>query len=215
MLSDEAGETQDEEESQAGPADSRGPSNAFADWAAAHPKTFTIGIWTVVGAAIAFGTFMWATDRLELQNVGYAGILAVNLIGSASVIVPVPGLAVVCGAAPGDVGLNPVLLGLAGGFGSTIGELSGYLAGYGGNVFVQRSKHYERFRGLVVRNGGMALFVLSVIPNPLFDIAGIAAGSLRYPLRKFLLYVLAGKVIKFIAVAYACRQGIDWVIRLT
>lgn len=215
MLSDEAGETQGEEESQSGPADSRGPSNAFADWAAAHPKTFTIGIWTVVGAAIAFGTFMWATDRLELQNVGYAGILAVNLIGSASVIVPVPGLAVVCGAAPGDVGLNPVLLGLAGGFGSTVGELSGYLAGYGGNVFVQRSKHYERFRGLVVRNGGMALFVLSVIPNPLFDIAGIAAGSLRYPLRKFLLYVLAGKVIKFIAVAYACRQGIDWVIRLT
>ncbi len=158
---------------------------------------------------------MWATGRLELQNVGYAGVLAVNLIGSASVIVPVPGLAVVCGAGAGDVGLNPVLLGLAGGFGSTIGELTGYLAGYGGNTLVQRSKHYDRFRQLVITKGGLALFVLSVIPNPLFDIAGIAAGSLGYPLKRFLLYVLAGKVIKFVVVAYACRQGIDWIIRLT
>ena len=169
----------------------------------------------MVGASIAFGTFMWATGRLELQNVGYAGVLAVNVIGSASVIVPVPGLAVVCGASPGDVGLNPILLGLAGGFGSTVGELSGYLAGYGGNQFVQRSRYYERFRQMVIKNGGLALFVLSVIPNPVFDIAGIAAGSLRYPLRKFLCYVLAGKVIKFVVVAYACRQGIDWIIRLT
>ena len=158
---------------------------------------------------------MWATGRLELQNVGYAGVLAVNVIGSASVIVPVPGLAVVCGAGAGEVGLNPVLLGLAGGFGSTVGEMSGYLAGYGGNPLIQRSRHYERFRQLVIRNGGMALFVLSVVPNPVFDIAGIAAGSLGYPLRRFLLYVLAGKVIKFIVVAYACRQGIDWIIRLT
>ena len=215
MHSDEDGETQGDGTPQSGQTDSHGPENAFAEWAAAHPKTFTIGIWTVVGASIAFGTFMWATGRLELQNVGYAGVLAVNLIGSASVIVPVPGLAVVCGAAPGDVGLNPMLLGLAGGFGSTVGELSGYLAGYGGNQFVQRSRHYERFRQLVVRKGGLTLFALSVIPNPLFDIAGIAAGSLRYPLRRFLLYVLAGKVIKFIVVAYACRQGIDWIIRLT
>ena len=121
---------------------------------------------------------MWATGRLELQNVGYAGVLAVNVIGSASVIVPVPGLAVVCGAGAGEVGLNPALLGLAGGFGSTVGEMSGYLAGYGGNPLIQRSRHYERFRQLVIRNGGMALFVLSVIPNPVFDIAGIAAGSL-------------------------------------
>lgn len=215
MHSDEVGETRGDGQPQPGQTDSHGPENAFAEWAAAHPKTFTIGIWTVVGASIAFGTFMWATGRLELQNVGYAGVLAVNLIGSASVIVPVPGLAVVCGAAPGDVGLNPMLLGLAGGFGSTVGELSGYLAGYGGNQFVQRSRHYERFRQLVIRKGGLTLFVLSVVPNPLFDIAGIAAGSLRYPLRRFLLYVLAGKVIKFIVVAYACRQGIDWIIRLT
>lgn len=215
MHSNEAGENRADGQPQPGQSETRGPENAFAEWAAAHPKTFTIGIWTVVGASIAFGTFMWATGRLELQNVGYAGVLAVNVIGSASVIVPVPGLAVVCGAAPGDVGLNAMLLGLAGGFGSTVGELSGYLAGYGGNQFVQRSRHYERFRQLVISNGGLALFVLSVVPNPLFDIAGIAAGSLRYPLRKFLCYVLAGKVIKFVVVAYACREGIDWIVRLT
>jgi len=61
-----------------------------------------------------------------------------------------------------------------------------------------------------VRRGGLALFILAVIPNPLFDIGGIAAGSLGYPISKFFLWVGLGKTIKFLIVAYACRQSISW-----
>ncbi len=188
--------------------------NALADWLTAHSTATTIAIWTVVGACVAVGALMWATGRLEVQNVGYAGALAINLIASASIIIPVPGLIVVCGGAVEEAGLNPVLLGMAGGFGSTIGELSGYLAGYGGSALVQRSKYYERISQWVVRYGGLPIFILSAIPNPVFDVAGIAAGSLGYPLRLFFIYVLAGKLVKFIVVAYACRLSIDWIVNL-
>ena len=197
-----------------GASSRRRKRNALADWLTAHSAATRIGIWVVVGACVAVGAFMWATGRLEAQNVGYAGALAVNLISSASIIIPVPGLIVVCGGAVEEAGLNPVLLGMAGGFGSTIGELSGYLAGYSGSALVQRSKYYERVSQWVVRYGGLPLFVLSAVPNPVFDVAGIAAGSLGYPLRLFFVYVLAGKLVKFIVVAYACRLSIDWIINL-
>ncbi len=149
-----------------------------------------------------------------MQNAGYAGALVINLIGSATVLIPVPGLAVVCGASAEQAALNPFLLGLAGGVGSSVGELSGYLAGYTGRSLLERSRHYARIHGWVRRYGGLPLFVLSVVPNPVFDVAGIAAGSLGYSVRRFLFYVLAGKLVKYVAVVYACRSGIDWLVGL-
>ena len=69
--------------------------SAFANWVAAHEVALRWGIWVVVGASIAIGTFMWMTGRLDVQSVGYAGAFAVNLAGSASIFIPVPGLAVI------------------------------------------------------------------------------------------------------------------------
>jgi membrane protein YqaA with SNARE-associated domain len=58
------------------------------------------------------------------------------------------------------------------------------------------------------------LLALSVVPNPLFDLAGITAGVLRYPLWGFLAVVLVGKLLKFLALAYGCAWGIAWVTDL-
>lgn len=188
--------------------------SAVATWLAVHNTAFQVAIWVVVIAAVVLGTVMWATGRLDIEGVGYAGAFAVNLVGSASIFIPVPGLAVVCGGGVEEAGLNPVLLGIAGGAGSGIGEITGYLAGYSGGTLVQRSRHYARFHGWVERHGSAPLFVLAALPNPLFDVAAIAAGSLGYSLRRFLVVVLAGKVVKYVAVAYACRAGIDWLTGL-
>ncbi len=45
------------------------------------------------------------------------------------------------------------------------------------------------------------IFVLALVPNPLFDIAGIAAGALRVPVIGYLAAAAGGKVIKNIIVA--------------
>lgn len=192
----------------------RRPDNALADWLTSHPTLFRVVIWSVVLGSIITGVSLFAAGRLKAENVGYTGVFLINLIGSASVVVPVPGLAAACAAAAPSAGLNVIILGLLGGTGATIGELTGYMAGYGGQSFVQKVKHYDRVSNLVVRRGAVALFILAVVPNPIFDIAGIAAGSLGYPVRRFLAWVFLGKIIKFIVIAYACQQSIGWLTGL-
>jgi membrane protein YqaA with SNARE-associated domain len=179
-----------------------------------HHRAYQTAIWTVVVLSIFGGTIAWSGGWLDLQDAGYWGAFVVNLVGSAAVVIPVPGLAAVCAAAAPDIGLSFVLLAATGAAGSTIGELTGYLAGYGSQGVIQKSRYYSRVHWWVRRRGGFALFILAVIPNPIFDIGGIAAGSLGYPLPKFFLWVGMGKVIKFLVVAYACRQSISWLVDL-
>lgn len=57
---------------------------------------------------------------------------------------------------------------------------------------------------------GVILF-LSIIPNPIFDFMGIAAGAFRYPLKKFLLVVWFGKTLKGVLIAYTCFWIVEWV----
>jgi uncharacterized membrane protein YdjX (TVP38/TMEM64 family) len=47
----------------------------------------------------------------------------------------------------------------------------------------------------------LVIFVLAVVPNPLFDLAGVAAGALRMPVRGYVAAVATGKVIKNVAIA--------------
>lgn len=179
-----------------------------------HRRAYQTVIWAVVVIAVVGGTISWIAGWLDVQNAGYWGAFLVNLVGSAAVIVPIPGLFAVCAAAAPEFGLNFVLLAAVGAAGSTIGELTGYLAGYGSQGVVQKSRYYSRISNWVARRGGFALFMLAFIPNPLFDIGGIAAGSLGYPITRFLLWVGIGKLLKFLVFAYACRQGISWLVDL-
>ena len=186
------------------------PTSNFAEFIAKHNRAYQTIIWTVVVVSVLSGTIAWLGGWLDVQDAGYWGAFLVNLVGSAAVVVPVPGLAAVCAAVAPDLGLNLVILAVACAAGSTIGELTGYLAGFGSQGMMQKSRYYSRIRGWVVRRGGLALFILAVIPNPLFDIGGIAAGSLGYPISRFFLWVGLGKLIKFLIVAYTCRQSISW-----
>ena len=189
-------------------------SSKIADFVARHHRTYQTVIWTVVIESIFGGTFAWWVDWFDVQDAGYWGAFLINLVGSAAVVIPVPGLAAVCAGSTDGLGLNYGLLAVTGAAGSTIGEVTGYLAGYGSQSVVQKSRFYDRVHGWVVRRGGFALFILALIPNPLFDIGGIAAGSLGYPISRFFLWVGIGKLIKFLLIAYACRQSISWLVDL-
>jgi membrane protein DedA with SNARE-associated domain len=54
------------------------------------------------------------------------------------------------------------------------------------------------------RFGVWVIFVMSLIPNPVFDIAGITAGMMRIPFWMFLIAAWAGNVLKATLVALAC-----------
>jgi len=61
--------------------------------------------------------------------------------------------------------------------------------------------------------GGLTITVLAFLPLPVFDLAGVAAGALKMPVHKFLLYCALGKIPKMILVAYAGAYSVDWVLR--
>jgi membrane protein YqaA with SNARE-associated domain len=86
--------------------------------------------------------------------------------------------------------------------GAAIGELTGYLAGVAGQAVIENRQMHERLERLMRRYGLLAIFVLAAIPNPFFDVAGIIAGALRFPVQHFLLSAWAGKTVKFLAIAY-------------
>jgi membrane protein YqaA with SNARE-associated domain len=140
---------------------------------------------------------------------GYLGAFLVPMLCCATIIIPVPGLIIVftLGAV-----LNPLLVGIISGVGGTVGEMTGYFLGYGGRAAIENVKVYRRVENWMRRWAPITLFVLALIPNPFFDIAGAAAGALRVPLWKFLVYGGAGRIIKHTAFAYAGAWGIESIL---
>ncbi len=155
--------------------------------------------------AISVAIFGFREQFAELAAVGYPGIFLVSLLGNATVVLPAPSLALVF--AMGSA-LPPLLVGLVAGVGEALGELTGYALGYGGQAVIEDEAAYGRLVAWMERRGGITVFVLSVIPNPFFDLAGIAAGSLRYPVWRFLLFCWMGKTIKTTLVAWAGSRSI-------
>ncbi|MEM2137605.1 MAG: VTT domain-containing protein [Candidatus Anstonellaceae archaeon] len=143
-----------------------------------------------------------------LKQFGYVGIFFISLLSSATVFIPLPGFAVVF--AMGRV-LNPFLVGLAAGLGSAIGESTGYFAGYAGHETVENSKIFQEHKKQIARGGPVAIFLLALIPNPAFDIAGIAAGAIQMPVWKFLIATAAGKALRYITLAYVGGFSAEWI----
>jgi membrane protein YqaA with SNARE-associated domain len=163
----------------------------------------------IVGASAAA---VWYREHLQaLAGYGYATVFLVSLVSNATIILPVPGLAV--SSLMGGV-FNPLLVGLVAGIGQALGELSGYMVGFSSQTLIDRGRAYDRLFRWMSRHGTLTIFVLAVIPNPVFDLAGIAAGALRFPLWRFLASCATGKVIKNVGFALAGYYGIEAVLRI-
>ena len=146
-------------------------------------------------------------DHLEeLEQYGYVAVFLVGLVSNATLILPVPGLAV--SSVLGSV-FNPWIVGLVAGVGQALGELTGYMAGYSGQTWVDEHPRYRQLVMWMQQYGVFTIFLLALLPNPLFDIAGMVAGVLRVGVWRFLLSCAAGKVIKNVAFALAGYYGID------
>lgn len=143
---------------------------------------------------------LYGNRLTELGAYGYPGLFLINLLASATLILPAPGLALALAA---GATMNPYLVGLAVGTGSALGELTGYIAGASGRGMVEGDPNYPRVSGWMAKKGLLVLFVLSIVPNPIFDVAGLVAGAMRIPVWKFLAVTWAGKVIKSTLVALA------------
>ncbi len=134
----------------------------------------------------------------ELEGYGYLGAFLISIILNATVILPVGNVLII--STLGAILPSAILVGLAGGAGAAIGEITGYMVGYSGRGIAQKSAMYNRVEGWVRRWGAITIFVLSSLPL-IFDLAAIAAGVLRFPFWKFLLLCWLGRTIAYTVVA--------------
>jgi membrane protein YqaA with SNARE-associated domain len=148
----------------------------------------------------------------ELAQYGYPGIFLLSILSNATILLPAPGILFVF--AMGAV-FSPLGVAIAAGLGAAIGELSGYLAGFSGQQVVENIQTYERIRTWMEKHkwlSYLAILVLAAVPNPFFDLAGIAAGTLKIPIFNFLFFCIIGKTMKMLFFAYAGATSFKWII---
>ncbi len=142
-------------------------------------------------------------DFEQFASLGYVGVFLVTALGNATLFLPVPGIAAVFAA---GAFLNPVGVALVAGLGSAIGETVGYIIGHGGGELATNAQWYPRIEQWFQRYGGLAIFGLAVIPNPLFDMVGLVAGVAHYPVVKFILATFLGKTLRSLILAWLGGQ---------
>ncbi len=145
-----------------------------------------------------------------LKKFGYLGAFLISLLFNATIILPAGNVFAL--AALGAILPYPILVGVAAGAGAVIGECTGYMAGYSGRKAAERSRLYERIEFWMQHWGSLTIFILSMFPL-FFDVAGLAAGIMRYPFKKFILWCWLGRTIFYIAVAYAGYFGWEALLR--
>ena len=165
-----------------------------------------LAITAVIGITVYIYSVRERVD--DFAEYGYPGIFLIALMANATVLLPAPGVAVVF--AMGSI-LNPIGVALAAGTGGALGELSGYLAGFSGQAVVERTDVYNKISPWIEKYGGWTIMVLSAIPNPFFDIAGMAAGMAKMKLWRFLLFCWSGQIIKMAMFAFAGAYSIEWI----
>ena len=159
-------------------------------------------------------------DRIEeikeLENFSYLFIFIMGIAGSASPIWPLPGSwAAFLWAGWSGFGWGIFLVALAAGIGEAIGELSGYMLGYGGQPAAAKWDKFQRFGSWVQRHGSIAIFLAAAIPSiGITKLVNASAGVSRFPVWKMFLLCLAGKILKCFGFALAGAGLLSWITDL-
>ena len=184
--------------------------------------------WIIILCIIISGIILWlsqdliisSSDTLQMvmTNIaltyGYFGAFLISLVGNLTVFLPIP--YVIALFTLGSIGLNPLLLGIIGGIGATIGEFSAYAIGRGVSMTDLVERYGERMvkiNELIENKGFLAVFFFAVTPLP-DDMILIPLGIINYPYRKTLIAMFTGKTILITLTAFTGLvyvTGIEWI----
>lgn len=131
----------------------------------------------------------------EVSDVGYIGLFLICFLANSTVLLPAPSLMIAASCA---LIMKPILVALSAALGSTLGEFVGYVFG---TITKDLSPKFQKLLDKLaskVRNQTVLVFVLAVLPLPLFDIVGIYSGGTKMNLIKFSVACFIGKFIKLL-----------------
>ena len=143
-----------------------------------------------------------------LLQYSYFGVFLISFIGTASIIIPVPYTLIIFSLSLTGQ-WDPILLTIAGGIGSAIGESTGYALGYFGRRIMseERQRKMTFLVRLFDRYGPLTIFAFALTPLP-DDLLFIPLGILKYKFYKAFIPALIGKVLMiFILVNFGALAG--------
>ena len=121
-----------------------------------------------------------------------AGLILTCFVTNSTVLLPSSSMLVVLEY---SFVLSPLWVVFAGAIGASLGELTGYMVGAEGHMIIKRFHkviRFTRFR----KHPFLWVMAFAFIPVPVFDIAGIIAGSIQMNPVKFLTASILGKFAK-------------------
>ena len=166
----------------------------------------------------------------RLQPHSYSGLFLISLLAGAPIPIMTPGILITF--VLGSI-LNPVLVGVVAGLGNAVGNILAYLTGRGGvrffsttGIFSQadetdssrigrffRKIKGSRLLGFANQQGMVAVFLLSIFPNPLLTPMVLSLGAARFNFMKFLVACWAGQTIQAMLLAYIGHLGLRSLLR--
>ena len=161
--------------------------------------------------AIAGGIFLVAfniavylapIDYGAFTSFAYVGAFVVTLLANALIVIPIPYIPIV--AHIGASADMPWLVVVLGALASVLGESVAFLAGRAEEGLVSEHPVYKRVHRVAERPllAGAMIFAFAVPPNPIFDVAGLAAGAVGVRYRVFFVAVFAARLIRLAVIVW-------------
>ena len=180
-------------------------------------KWLKMALYIVILIGISFGFYLLLEYLVTyfgipvegFTPIAYLIVFGVTLAANAFIFVPVVFHISIMLWAIESCNCNLVLVVLVASVAGTLGEITGYYAGYLGKriVLAESTPGYDRFVGWMQRYGPLGIFLVSL--QPLTDIAGLLAGASKLPLWKFLLPCWPAKFIKYFVICYFSGEILD------
>jgi len=137
----------------------------------------------------------------SVEDWAYPGAFVLALLTNATLAVPVPYNPVVIQLMVAVE--HPMLIAVLAAAGSALGESTGWWVGSQGRAVLpvqgRAGSAVRRLQRLAAhrRSAFWGLAVLSAVPNPVFDVAGLVAGAARVPYLLFLAAAFVGRLLRF------------------
>ena len=147
--------------------------------------------------------FLFADYIKRVSAVGYLGLLLATILTNASILLPASGIAFTVSAA---TVMNPFFCVFVGGLGTTTGELVGYFCGKSGSSTIDNVELFQKIDVWLKKYGSVVVFIFALLPLPLFDFVGIAAGLSKMSLPKYIIACFLGKTLKLAVYVFLSKQ---------
>lgn len=148
--------------------------------------------------AIMLGAYFLQQQMETYLAWGLLGLLVGCFLANATVLLPAPGLLLVCQF---SLAYGPLLAAMVGSIGTSLGEMVGFFAGFSGKELLPSKP--GKIAAALKKHPYRLVFIFSLIPLPVFDVVGLVSGALQIDWKRFYIACLLGKFIKMLGIGFA------------